>query len=89
MFVTGKTVVTSSIHTEMKDGNFEKEILNCLRKYHSKEWGELTIEDKNTNNYAIENGERIVGKYTTTQGDIYIITEADRSYTTILFCHEY
>ena len=41
------------------------------------------------NDEALEIGERIVAKYETCEGDIFIITEWDRSVTTILFTHEY
>ena len=39
---------------------------------------------------AIENGDdRILASYETYKGKIYIITEWDRSSTTILYPHEY
>lgn len=42
------------------------------------------------NDEAIKNGnDRVLAAYETSQGKIYIITEYDRSYTTILFSHEY
>ena len=41
------------------------------------------------NEDAIENDERILARYNTSRGDIYIITERDRSYTTMLYVGEY
>lgn len=41
------------------------------------------------NDIALTNGERILGAYNTSQGKVYIITECDRSTTTILFADEY
>lgn len=41
------------------------------------------------NEDAIESGLRVLAHYETSKGGIYIITEADRSCTTILFCDEY
>ena len=43
---------------------------------------------------ALENNkepksDRILARYSTAEGDIYIITEWDRSYTTFMFCDEY
>lgn len=44
-----------------------------------------TFSDAAVKNY----NDRIVAKYKTSLGDIFIITECDRSYTTILFADEY
>jgi hypothetical protein len=42
------------------------------------------------NDQAVKNGDdRIMGVYPTDEGDIWIITEWDRSVTTILFPSEY
>ena len=42
------------------------------------------------NDEAIKNGnDRILASYETSKGKIYIITENDRSATTILFTNEY
>lgn len=41
------------------------------------------------NDAAIKTNERILASYDTTKGNIYVITERDRSYTTILLRNEY
>lgn len=47
-------------------------------------------EDKKKNDKAIASGEdRILASYKTSEGQIFIITEWDRSYTTIMFADEY
>ena len=52
--------------------------------------GDLPNEDKRMNDSAIKNNDdRIVVRYNSEYGDNNIITEWDRSYTTILFTHEY
>lgn len=63
----------------------------CLLQRHaSGDWGELDAEDKRANEAAIRDDERILSRYTTTQGvALYVITEHDRSQTTILRCDEY
>ena len=54
------------------------------------DWGELDDEDKRENEFSVRNGLRILSAYTTTAGEkIWIITEADRSATTILLPEEY
>ncbi len=53
-------------------------------------WGELCNEDKKENDVSEQHGYRILSAYTTSTGEkIWIITEADRSATTILMPEEY
>lgn len=68
---------------------FYIEVIEAYQKYIAGNYGDLCEEDIQANEEAIEYGGRILAAYTTSQGRIYIITEADRSATTILFCDEY
>ena len=61
-----------------------------LDRHVTGDWGELDDEDKQENEFSVEHGFRILSAYTTTAGDtIWIITEADRSVTTILVPSDY
>jgi hypothetical protein len=62
-----------------------------LRRHHRGDWGdELCAEDKQTNEDSLEHGTRLLSCYRTPAGDrLYIITEWDRSMTTILLPEEY
>jgi len=51
-------------------------------------WGDLCIEDVNENWRALENGDRILSRYNTDFGNFYVITEWDRSVTTVLLVNE-
>ena len=54
------------------------------------DWGDLDAEDKESNEVALTCGARILSAYHTSKGDkLWIITEADRSVTTILLPNEY
>jgi hypothetical protein len=54
------------------------------------DWGDLGEEDKKENEFSVLNNFRILSAYTlTTSVKIWIITEADRSATTILLPEEY
>ena len=54
------------------------------------DWGDLCSEDKAANDEALENGLRILSAYKLRDGTrIWIITEADRSVTTVLLPEEY
>lgn len=90
-YFLGKLVMTQGINNEVaKNEKFAKEISVCLKRYITCDWGEMCNEDKETNDNALRNGnDRILAAYDTSEGKIYIITEHDRSYTTILFTHEY
>lgn len=54
-----------------------------------KDWGNIGVDDWDLNNQALLDGSRIFASYPTCKGDIWIITEADRSATTVLFPDEY
>lgn len=60
-------------------------------KYVHGDWGDTCKEDKKVNDDAVKNGERILAVYRdpNTEKTIWIITEWDRSATTILFPYEY
>ena len=54
------------------------------------DWGELTEEDRAANADALEHDLRILSAYQTKMGErLWVITEADRSVTTILLPEEY
>lgn len=61
-----------------------------LDRHVSQDWGEVSAEDRRLNDEAVKLGERILSAYRTIRGvKIWIITEADRSVTTILLPEEY
>ena len=54
------------------------------------DWGDVAGEDWQANDRAFQNGERLLSVYHTLNGTkFWIITEADRSATTILLPQEY
>jgi hypothetical protein len=54
------------------------------------DWGDLDEEDKRENEYSVENNLRILSAYVLSTGvKIWLITEADRSATTLLLPSEY
>lgn len=89
-FQTGNLYQTRGIAaaTEERPQLFN-EIINAYARYIKGDWGDLCEEDKEVNEEALKYGDRLLGKYKTSVDDIYIITEADRSATTILFYYEY
>ena len=91
-FNLGITIMTKRV-SYLIEGNpkLYKEIAKCVAMHKSGNWGDLCEKDKQMNDYAVENGERILSSYIIGENKIiiWIITEADRSYTTILLPEEY
>ena len=89
-FQIGMTYMTRGINaTVAEDKVFTQEVMMCLQRHSQCDWGDVSEADKQCNDEAIQMGDRILSAYETTQGRIWIITEADRSATTILFPDEY
>ena len=64
--------------------------LDLLRRHAAEDWGDLCIEDLQANSQAIRSGERLLSAYRlSSQEWIWVITEADRSATTLLLPEEY
>src|SRR6267378_1718000 len=64
--------------------------IEFLRRHMSNDWGELSDEDVRENELSLREGFRLLSSYRTCRGDnLWIITEADRSSTTILLSSEY
>ena len=54
------------------------------------EWGDIPEEDRRENQYSLEHGFRLLSSYRTNANEsIWVITEADRSATTLLLPSEY
>lgn len=61
-----------------------------LRRHQSGDWGDMCLDDKRANNDALRNGDaRIFSAYKFPEGKLWVITEWDRSSTTILLPDEY
>ena len=60
-----------------------------IRRHASGDWGDLGESDRRLNEEAIANGDRIHSAYNTPVGRFWIMTEHDRSVTTVLLPEEY
>jgi hypothetical protein len=63
--------------------------LHLLSRQASGDWGELDAHDSRENGLALKNGWRILSSYPVGEGCVWVITEADRSVTTLLLPEEY
>ena len=68
----------------------QAEITKALQRHVTGDWGDLDAEDKQVNDDALVEGTRILSAYRTANGTkFWIITEADRSATTVLLPDDY
>lgn len=93
-FDHGQIVMTHGISDRMiEDEVFVQFILTSLQRHMDCDWGDMAAEDMGMNDAAVKSGEdRIFSAYKITpdsDAKIWIITEADRSATTVLFPSEY
>ena len=64
--------------------------LEFLDRHSQGDWGELSEADREENELSLREGFRLLSAYRLSDGTkIWIITEADRSATTILLPEEY
>ena len=87
----GHLLMTKGVNDLVVDDEaFAKFVMSRLTRHQRADWGELTDEDKQENELSLKAGYRLFSAYEL-KGlpKIWIITEADRSATTILFPDEY
>ena len=70
-------------------GEAEVSPSGLLTRHASGDWGEVPPEDARENSFSVERGFRILSSYPVGVGRVWIITEADRSSTTLLLPDEY
>ena len=94
-FNVGKVVVTHGINNTMTENErFALEVALCLRRFCVKDFGNLSEEDKQTNEEALKYPDDLylLGAYQTCAGKIWIITNATETVgeniTTVLFPDE-
>ena len=87
----GQIVMTRGVNDEIAENIlFSKFVLASLERHAQCDWGDLGKEDMASNNSALKTEGRLFSVYIE-EGlkKIWIITEWDRSVTTILFPDEY
>jgi len=87
-FPLGQTVATPGALKALEEsGEYP---LEFLHRHTAGDWGELDGSDKRENEFSLVDGLRLLSVYSLRTGEkIWIITEADRSVTTILLPDEY
>jgi len=85
-FWLGRLVVTANAEADLD----HEDIDHCINRHLSGDWGDLCAEDKDANEQALQFGGRLFSAYHDRKKlKFWIITESDRSATTVLLPDDY
>lgn len=87
-FPTGQLVITQDVAELIRQGRLNPGAY--LSRHLNGDWGDLCDEDRHANDAALKSGDRLLSSYQVTPDlKLWIITEWDRSATTLLLPEEY
>ena len=87
-FALGQIVSTPGALEAMAESGQTPEFF--LQRHASGDWGQVDQEDWQLNDEAVKEGTRLLSAYTTLKGrKLWVITEWDRSSTTLLLPEDY
>jgi len=87
-FSIGQVVATPGALAALQES--QDSFWSYLQRHSNGDWGEVNAEDSAENELSLREGFRLLSVYTITSGiKIWVITERDRSATTILLAEEY
>jgi hypothetical protein len=84
-FPLGQIVVTANAHDRLD----RAVITDGLARHACGDWGDICREDAAENEESLASGWRLFSAYGTGEDRFWIITEADRSVTTVLLPEDY
>ncbi len=85
-FNPGRLVATPAVLEAVP----REELLSCFSRHLCCDWGDVSPVDRRSNDQALRNEKRLLSSYKSGAGvRFWIITEADRSATTILLPSDY
>ena len=87
LFPLGRTVATPGALAHCEKHNVSP--LSLIAQHHRGRWGCLVKDDKIANENALFSGGRLLSAYVVGNEKLYVITEWDRSVTTVLKASEY
>jgi hypothetical protein len=87
-FELGQLVATPGALSALEEAG--QDAIEFVSRHASGDWGDLSEEDRKENEFSLLHGFRLLSSYRLRGGvKLWIITEADRSSTTILLPNEY
>ncbi|MGL5472653.1 MAG: hypothetical protein ACRDCT_31470 [Shewanella sp.] len=89
LFALGQVVVTQGISAILAIPQNTTDLRQLIAQHIKGQWGDVCDADKHANDQALMQGGRLMSAYQLADERIWIITEADRSVTTVLLPSEY
>jgi len=88
-FSLGQVVMTPGIQALLEEPLDDMMLAGMIVRHQEGDWGTVDEEDRATNDEAVQLGNRILSAHTFKGAKVWIITERDRSATTVLLPEEY
>jgi hypothetical protein len=88
-FALGRCVITPSAQSLLAERGMPGLTTTLLDRHAAGDFGDLCEEDRGANAEALRTGGRLLSSYEVAGVRLWIITEADRSATTIMLPEEY
>jgi hypothetical protein len=89
-FELGHLVITSAAAEWLEERAGRADAVNsCIGRHADGDWGGVSDDDFKANDDAVASGDRLLSSYGVDGATLWIITEADRSATTVLFPEDY
>ena len=86
-FVLGQVTATRAVLEHLEGKGIDPS--EILKRHVRGDWGDMPPEDIAENEFAVGRRLRLLSSYTIGGERVWVITEADRSATTLLFPSEY
>lgn len=87
-FAHGRLLMTPGVRALIQETRLD--VLPYLHRHLQGDWGDLCDDDRRANDAALRNGDRLLSSYAVSPAQkLWIITEYDRSVTTLLLPDEY
>ena len=85
-FPLGQTVITRNANSQLHP----EDVFLSLRRHAARDWGDVCAADKTENDLSLKEGFRLLSSYKDRNGTkFWVITEGDRSVTTVLLPEDY
>ena len=84
-FKLGETVITTNADSQLR----QEAIVAGIMRHAAGDWGEVCPADAAMNDEGLREGERLLSVYRDGETVFWIITERDRSVTTVLMPEDY
>ena len=88
MFLLGRVMATPAALRAL--ANVDRDAIDYVGRHVHGDWGEMGVDDATANTLAVFEGTRVVSSFALPNGQqLLVITEADRSATTVLLSSDY